>query len=233
MAKTLDFRYRFDFPDGGSEAFAVRLDEDSLDIRIDDSAQQPHWAALAFHKCQNCTLNPDGNPFCPAALALAGIITGFKNVQSHSDVKVTVETPERVILCETTAQRGVSSLIGLLMAASGCPRTRFLKPMARFHLPFATEEETIYRAASMYTLAQFFRCRKSCAIDLELAGLKALYDELHIVNMAMAARLRAACEKDSAVNALVILDLFAKAMPYSIRESLDEFRRFFCPYLED
>lgn len=231
--KTLDFRYRFDFPDGRSEAFAVCLDEDNLDMLPDPAATPPHWAALGFHKCQNCTLDPDSSQFCPAALALAGIITGFKDVQSHSDVKVTVETPERVVSCETTAQRGVSSLIGLLMAASGCPRTRFLKPMARFHLPFATEEETIYRAASMYTLAQFFRCRKGRAIDLELAGLKTLYDEIHIVNMAMAERLKAACEQDSAVNALIILDLFAKAMPYSLRESLDEFRRFFCPYLED
>ena len=36
------------------------------------------------------------------------------------------------------------------MALSGCPVLEQLKPMARFHLPFASVEETIYRAASMY-----------------------------------------------------------------------------------
>jgi hypothetical protein len=31
-----------------------------------------------------------------------------------------------------------------------------VKPMARFHLPLASEEETIYRATTMYLLAQYF-----------------------------------------------------------------------------
>ena len=36
---------------------------------------------------------------------------------------------------------------GLIMATAGCPWTDRLRPMARFHLPFATEAETVYRDA--------------------------------------------------------------------------------------
>jgi hypothetical protein len=48
----------------------------------------------------------------------------------------------------------------------------------------------------------------------------------------MAERLRVASSKDSAVNAIVLLDLFAKALPYSIEESLEELRYLFGIYLE-
>jgi len=44
-------------------------------------------------------------------------------------------------------------------------------------------------------------------------------------------RLRSASEKDSAANALVLLDLFAKAVPYAIEDSLEEVRYLFAPYL--
>jgi hypothetical protein len=42
------------------------------------------------------------------------------------------------------------------VATSGCRYTAYFKPMARFHLPFANEEETAYRAISMYLLSQRF-----------------------------------------------------------------------------
>ncbi len=74
---------------------------------------------------------------------------------SHGSVLATVEAPGCTIQKRTTLQDAVGSLMGVLSATSGCPRFSFLEPMAGFHLPFANEQETIYRAVSTYLLAQF------------------------------------------------------------------------------
>ncbi len=55
---------------------------------------------------------------------------------------------------ETTAQQAMSSVLGLIMATAGCPWTDRLRPMARFHLPFASEAETVYRSVCMFLLAR-------------------------------------------------------------------------------
>ena len=55
---------------------------------------------------------------------------------------------------ETSAQQAMSSVLGLIMATSGCPWTDRLRPMARFHLPFASEAETLYRSVGMFLLAR-------------------------------------------------------------------------------
>ncbi len=145
-----------------------------------------------------------------------------KDAESHDRVSVEVTTPERTITNHTTAQRAVSSLMGLIMATSGCPHTEFLKPMARFHLPLASEEETIFRAVATYLLTQYFRHKQALQLDLDLEGLKKIYHEIQIINKAIASRLRAGSDKDSAVNAVILLDLFAKTLPYSIEDALKE-----------
>lgn len=122
--------------------------------------------------------------------------------------------------------------MGLIMATSGCPRTAFLKPMARFHLPFASEEETVYRVTSMYLLAQYFLGLEGQTDDDGFSGLTRLYGELEYVNTAMAKRLRAATETDSSLNAIVLLDLFAKTVPWALNRSLSDLRHLFAPYFE-
>jgi len=47
-------------------------------------------------------------------------------VVSYDQIRVTVETDERSITSTLSAQQAVASLMGLLMAASGCPFTRAL-----------------------------------------------------------------------------------------------------------
>jgi hypothetical protein len=150
-----------------------------------------------------------------------------QNVLSYDEVKMEVTTPDRLVVKSTTAQRAVSSLMGLVMATSGCPHMAFLKPMARYHLPFATQEETIFRVVSTYLLEQYFRHKQAQSVDLELENLKKIYGEIRIVNTAMASRLRTIGAKDSAVNAVVLLDIFAKMLPYSIEDSLEEIRYLF------
>jgi hypothetical protein len=84
----------------------------------------------------------------------------------------------------------------------------------------------------MYLLAQFFRHKHGASPDLSLAGLRDRYQRLHQINVAMAARLRQAIEKDASVNAVIMLDLFAKAMPYSVDDSVAELEYLFSAYLD-
>ncbi|CAN7330160.1 hypothetical protein LJR289_001775 [Pseudoduganella sp. LjRoot289] len=216
-----DILYHFRFADGTRASCAV---EASPDV---DPAGLPAWTALEFQQCPNCPLQSSSAPHCPMAVRLVPLITLISELSSFDRVDVHVTTPERSVSKATTVQRGISALMGLLVAGSGCPHTGFLKPMAHFHLPFASEEETIYRAASTYLLGQYFLAREGGAADWDLAGLKARYLSLQTVNGAMAKRLRSAVLADGAVNAFILLDLLAKALPYSIDEQLDEIKATF------
>ena len=99
-----------------------------------------------------------------------------------------------------------------------------LKPMVRFHLPFASVQETINRSVSSYLLGQYFNYKEGKEADWDLAGLKQSYKEIQTVNYGMAGRLRSISAKDANVNALIILDIFAKEMPETIDGSLNLLR---------
>ena len=103
--------------------------------------------------------------------------------------------------------------------------------MARFHLPFASTEETIWRASSSYLLAQYYLHQDGKPVDVHFKGLSRIYGEIQTVNISFAKRLRAACQHDSMVNAIILLDMFAQSMPSAIDESLDEIKPMFRPYL--
>ena len=170
--------------------------------------------------------------YCPAAASLAKIVHRFAALLSFEEVNLTVITSEREIHQKTTIQRAISSYMGLVMATCGCPHTTFLRPMARFHLPLASEEETLYRALSMYALAQYFIAQEEEEMDLKFKGLNQAYKDLQQVNQSIVLRLRAASDKDSSINALINLDMYAKAMPYVIEDSLDELKYLFSSYLK-
>ena len=105
--------------------------------------------------------------------------------------------------------------------------------MARFHLPLASNEETVYRATSMYLLAQYFLRKEGVRTDLELDGLMRIYEEMQIINVAIAERLRAATTTDSSVNAIVVLDVYAKTVGMVIEGSLERIRYIFAPYFQN
>jgi len=185
----------------------------------------PEWTRLNFFRCEHCTLEEED--YCPLTVPLVRVVDRFQAIISHDKVGLEVITEERRIQQDTTAQRALSSLMGLIIATSGCPHTEFLRPMARFHLPLASEFETVFRAASSYMLAQYYRKREGMEIDLDFTGLNLLYHNLQQVNMNVVKRLRRASQTDSSINAIILLDLYAKVMPFSIAESLEEFRPFF------
>ncbi len=232
MADTQRITYRLSFADGAHHEVAVELDARSLALRNRPPAEPPEWTELGCEQCSNCPLAEDQHPYCPLALSLVDLVQLCKDVASYEEMEVEVETPERTTRASTTVQRGVASLMGLVIATSGCPHTTFFRPMARFHLPLASEEETIYRATSTYLLAQYFRRRRGAPFDLDLQGLVDAYRRIHVVNTHVAKRLWQAVNKDSSLNALILLDLFSKAMPDTIEDSLEEIRYLFEPFLE-
>ena len=229
--ENVTIRYCFRLPDGSEEIFGFQLDGQSLEVVGNMPETLPAWTILHFHQCPHCPVTADKHPNCPIAVSLVNIVTRFDRLLSYEEIHVDITTTERLVSQDTTAQEGISSLIGLVMATSGCPHTAFFKPMARFHLPFASEEETIYRAASMYLLAQYFAKKEGRNADLELEGLTEIYQNMHIVNTSMAERLRGASKADSTLNAIVSLDMYALTLQNVIQGSLEELRYLFTPFL--
>jgi hypothetical protein len=227
MDQAMIISYRFLFPNNREELIEVKIDKQTMESLPDDSVTPPDWCKLEFHQCPNCPLRAIPQTWCPLAVRLVKLMSTCQNVLSYDEVKMEVTTPERMVTKNTTAQRAVSSLMGLVMATSGCPHMLFLKPMARYHLPFATQEETIFRVVSTYLLEQYFRHKQALSTDLELENLKKIYGEIQIVNMAMTSRLRTIGVQDSAVNAVVLLDIFAKLLPSSVEDSLEDIRYLF------
>lgn len=227
----LEVEYIFRFADGRELRFPTRFDATSVEQAGLRHRETPPWVRLDFHRCDHCPLDADTTPDCPLAQALAGPVQLFGGILSYDEVDVEVVTPGRRILNHTTAQNGISALLGLIIATSGCPHMAFLKPMARFHLPFATETETLYRASTMYLLGQYFRAQQGLPAELGFHGLVDLYRDVETVNRAMAKRLRAASEQDGTVNALILLDMYAKTLPMAVEETLQELRPLYTAYL--
>ncbi len=226
-----EIQYRFQLDDGQEEIFQFILDPVKLETDLPFCGELPEWTRLEFNQCVNCPLELTPDARCPAAVNMIGLVSRFAELLSHDRTSVAVSTSERTIRTETSIQRGICSLMGLLMATSRCPLTRFFKPMARFHLPFASTEETIWRATSTYLLAQYFKQQEGGDPDLHFEGLCSIYKNIQMVNISFAKRLREACNNDSMVNAIILLDMFAQSMPSTIDESPDEIRHLFVPYL--
>lgn len=227
----IPIQYRFELADGTREIFDVRLDPATLVRIIPHPRVLPEWTRLSFHQCAHCPFTDDTHPSCSVALNLVDLVKRFDRLASYDRMSATVVTQERVFAKATSAQRAISSLMGLLIATSDCPLTDFFKPMARFHLPFATEDETVYRAFATYLQLQFFRRLEGGAVDFDLTGMRDIYGKIQKLNIGLARRLRSVCVKDGAVNAVVVLDVFAKSMPPAIEKSLKRLRPVFEPVL--
>ncbi len=224
-------KYRFDLADGSHELFNLEIDETGMHILRKNDWHFPPWTDLEFHRCSKCPIDVNRFSFCPVAANLVPIVERLDKLLSYDEIQLCVETEDRLISKKTSAQRGISSLMGLLIAVSECPLTDFFKPMARFHLPMANREETIWRAASTYFLAQYFLHTSGYDMDLSLQGLSHLYDRIEQLNLAMLQRLRSVSKRDSAINALIHLDVFAKYLAPSIEESLQKIEHILSPLI--
>jgi hypothetical protein len=217
--------YRFFATDNELLKVDLTFDEKTYRLVIPEDAVQPDWVRLDFERCPNCNLPDQAN--CPAALALAQFLPQFESKVSFEKAVVEVETPTRTVVSKTTFQHGMAALIGLTMASSGCPRTRFLRPMARTHLPFATDQETVFRTLAVHLLGQYVAAGGGGAVSLSFAQLKENYLQLSKVNNAMAERIRAAIKRDAAVNAVIILESFTMIAPENIDYGFEDIQELF------
>jgi hypothetical protein len=226
MSEAQRIRYRFDLPDGSQQSFDFLFDLKEFRLRNALPAAPPFWTKLEFNQCANCPLNVATDPHCPPALHMADTVERLAALVSFDTVGVTVSLDERTMYAEVSAQQAMSSVLGLIMATSGCPWTDLLRPMARFHLPFASEAETVYRSLTMYLLAREL-LGATAGAGPGFEPLETLYGNLHIVNRDMSRRLGAATRTDPARNAIALLDSYTTLLPAAIEGSLAELRPLF------
>lgn len=224
MSDPQRIRYGFDLPDGSQKFIDFSFDPANFRLASAPPPAPPFWAELKFNQCANCPLNPAEHPHCPAALQMVNAIEPLKALVSFDTVGVTVTQPERTIYTETTAHQAMSSVLGLIMATAGCPWTDRFRPMARFHLPFASEIETVYRSVSMFLLARELAGEGDAS---GFAALEELYENLHVVNRDMSRRLGAATRTDPAQNAMALLDAYTTLLPAALESSLEELKPLF------
>jgi hypothetical protein len=223
MTEPLKIRYRFDLPDGARKNLDLSFNGADFRLANAAAAEPPFWTELKFSQCANCPLKVEQHPYCPAALHMAPAVELLEALVSFDTVGVTVIQAERSTYAETTAQQAMSSVLGLIMATAGCPWTDRLRPMARFHLPFANESETVYRTISMFLLAR----ELSGEGGHGFASLEKLYENLHVVNRDMSRRLGAATRTDPARNAMALLDSYTTLLPAALEASLEDLKPLF------
>ena len=85
----------------------------------------------------------------------------------------------------------------------------------------------------MYLMAQYFRHREGRESDFELAGLKEIYENMHLLNIMIAERIRNATGADSSLNAVILLDTFIELIPLVSEEQMAEIRHLFVAYLSE
>ncbi|MBI2393824.1 MAG: hypothetical protein HYV09_29905 [Deltaproteobacteria bacterium] len=219
MSRPIEITYKFHLPDGRDRVHLVQLRRETLALEP-DPAEPPAWTALDQNKCRNCTLEARTTPFCPPARAVAAVADHFKDAPSHTVTRTEVITEDRTYGKQCSLAEALGSLFGLVMATSGCPQLDFLRPMARFHLPFASVEETIVRATSFHLLRQYHRAKRGWPESLGLEVLAERYHDVTAVNQGLAQRIRAIGGKDSGRNAVVALDVFAKMLQMELRDEL-------------
>ncbi len=224
--------YDFKLSSGQEKKFTILLDPKTLALVREQNAEPPEWARLDFQQCSNCPLNTTLTHYCPIAVNLSGIAQAFKDVTGPDKATTTVTVKERAYFKAGSIQEGLSPLLGIIMTTSGCPIMEPLKPMVRYHLPFASLEETIFRMVSMYLMAQYIRSQAGKKSEWTLDGIFRIYGEVKKLNKDFGLRMRAAAESDANIHALVKLNVFAVMVPVETEKILKEIAPLFSSYLK-
>jgi hypothetical protein len=223
----LFFDYTFEWSDRPAAHFTVSLDPVNLALLQPAGIVPAPWTRLSKEQCTCCPLKERTHPHCPVAVNLQDLVTGFKDRVSFDDCIVRCVTPQRTYLKNTAVMDGLASIFGIIMATSGCPLMDFLKPMARFHLPFATIEETTMRSTSMFLLRQYFAHRDDDGHCLNFDGLENHYRQVQAVNEGLLARINSLGHNDADKNALVTLHSLSQFLSIEIDYSLEALEALF------
>lgn len=218
--------YNFIFADGSRKLFHITLDK-SAHYRNTGERQPPEWTILHHNQCPHCQLPEETACHCPIAVNIADLVASFQDIASYGNCTVSCVSADRMVSKDTIVQDGLSSIMGIIMATSGCPALDILRPMAWFHLPFASVDESLFRSASTYLLRQYFQVQKGEIADFSLDRIKEHYLNIEQVNHGMLARIRHATVLDADRNAIVILNSLAQILGMEVDESLETLRPLF------
>lgn len=216
------FHYQFHFENDLVKDYQFALDPDTLSLIPSMAPRQdmPEWTQLAYQQCQGCPLDQATHPYCPIAVNIMELVDTFKTIFSYHDCTVSCETADRTFIKKTSVMEGLSAIFGVIMATSDCPVMEFLKPMARFHLPFSTIEETTVRTASMYLLAQYFQYKHNPGMQFDFKKLENHYAKVKLVNEGLLARITSVGSEDADKNAIVTLHSISQFLSMEIDYSL-------------
>lgn len=204
--------------------YTFEVDPDRSD-RIEEANNETHafWTILDYNQCTNCPYQSSKWKYCPVALDIEEIAGKFEDVISIEQADVWVHTKTRSFFKNCDVQEALKSLFGLVMATGSCPVLSRLKPLACFHLPFATIEETIQHLVGIYLIKQHLIYRNGeSTSDWDLKGIKELYQQLETVNIHLMNRLREASNKDANLNALYLFVTLTTLIETDIHEMLEE-----------
>ncbi|HLE12186.1 MAG: hypothetical protein A2504_13635 [Bdellovibrionales bacterium RIFOXYD12_FULL_39_22] len=193
-------------------------------------AKLSSWADLTFCQCSNCPLDSKKISQCPIASNINNLVYSFNDFRSYQKATIIVSTPERKYFTEDSVQIGLFSIFGVIMATSGCPHMNFLRPMARFHLPFATVEETIFRSTSTFLLREYLiKKTQNSKHEISLDNMADLYKSVELVNDGILKRIHSIAIADADQNALVILNSFAQIIGMESENDYSELTKIFFP----
>jgi len=222
-----DITYHFLFDKQNIITFKIALDPDTFVIVPSKFNKNIAWTKLEYEQCACCQLTPQIHPYCPIAINIFRVVEAFKDRISYEECMVHCSTPDRTYLKKTSLMVGLSSLLGLIMATSACPHMSIFKPMARFHLPFSTIEETIVRSTSMYLLRQYFVYKNNEIPDFDLIKLYDKYETFKILNAGLMERLKGLHLKDSDRNAILVFHSISELLSAEIDTSLSSIKYLF------
>ena len=212
--------YEFILSNAERKRYSILLDPETISIIRPEHAPPPDWTNLEYHQCQDCPLDTTRHDHCPIAVNIFEIVEEFKDTISYSECLVRCTTPERMYQKETSLMEGLSSIFGIIMATSNCPVMDFFKPMARFHLPFSTIEETTVRVISMFLLRRHFEAENDNTQCIDFKELEQSYAKVGSVNEGLFTRIRSLGTKDADKNAIIMLHSLSQLLSSDIDYSL-------------
>lgn len=217
--------YFFNFDDGKQLHFQVDLERQyAADTKL---SQAPVWTKLTNNQCSNCPLSPNNFSHCPAALDLDKVMEKLQKIPAQTKLNIKVVTPEREYMKRVMLEEGVRALMGLIMATSACPVLGTYRTNARYHLPFASLEESVLRSASLYLMKQYFIAQEGGKPDWALKGFIQANEQLQLVNHAFWQRTMSAFQADSNCKALLSFFTLSSNMSASLPNQLNKMKRVF------
>ncbi len=221
------FNYQIELEDGQRTRFDIQLDPVTLTMRPASPEPYPAWTQLSYKQCQCCPLSPQTTLYCPIAVNITELVDRFKDILSHKNCLVVCETIDRTYSKKTSAMDGLTSVFGIVMATSNCPVMNFLKPMARFHLPFSSVEETTARSTSLFLLGQYFEYKKGSVKTFDFDQLESNYARVQLVIEGLLGRIQSLVNLDADKNAIITLHSLSQFLSMEMDFSLNTIAHLF------